>query len=367
MGRGWAQRNSRSSSTRSNGGVLLNVEHPVLAQQIAYHQSQDPDHFAAQVQREVFHPESTERSEESPVYRRRMSMSWRSRYASVEPGARLPAMDSPPEADLSTDELFARALEGGEEDPSAWRAIWQLHHRGGEDVFQRAAAWLQSSSPKERGRGANILSQLEFQHRGPERVARFTEVLLSALAREQDAAVLEAMAAALGHLGAPRAVPALLPLMEHPDAPVRFGVVMGLSRHRDARALQALIQLSRDPDATVREWATFTLGSQAREVDTPELRDALVDRLHESHVKIRGEALLGLALRKDARVLEPLRRVLEGPTVTTLDVEAAQALEDVSLLPLLLAHREAFDEEDEDPEFHAVLFEAIHVLESLAR
>ncbi|RKI39378.1 hypothetical protein D7Y27_22080 [Corallococcus sp. AB004] len=36
-----------------NGVVLLNVEHPVLAQQIAYHQSQYPDHFAEQVQQEV--------------------------------------------------------------------------------------------------------------------------------------------------------------------------------------------------------------------------------------------------------------------------------------------------------------------------
>ncbi|NPD23143.1 HEAT repeat domain-containing protein [Corallococcus exiguus] len=276
-------------------------------------------------------------------------------------------MDSPPEAELSTDALFARTLQGGEEDEGAWRAIWQLHHRGGEEVFQRAAAWLQSSSPKERGRGANVLSQLDFRHRSPEFVARFTDALLPALAKEQDAAVLEAMAAALGHLGDPRAVPALLPLKEHPDPHVRFGVVMGLASHRDAQALQALIHLSRDADEVVREWATFTLGSQAREMDTPELREALVDRLSETHVKIRGEALLGLALRKDARVLEPLRRVLEGPVVTTLDVEAAQALEDVSLLPLLLGHREAFDEEDEDHEFRAVLFEAIHALESLPR
>ncbi|MHA7630207.1 HEAT repeat domain-containing protein [Corallococcus sp. M7] len=277
-------------------------------------------------------------------------------------------MDSPPEADLSTDELFARTLQGGEEDEGAWRAIWQLHHRGGEEVFQRAAAWLQSPSPKERGRGANVLAQLDFRHRSPELIARFTDALLPALAKEQDAAVLEAMAAALGHLGDPRSVPALLSLKAHPEAPVRFGVVMGLASHRDAQAIEALIHLSRDPDQTVREWATFTLGSQARDVDTPELREALVERLSETHVKIRGEALLGLALRKDARVLEPLRRVLEeGPVVTTLEVEAAQALEDVSLLPLLLAHREALDEEDDDHEFRAVLFEAIHALESLSR
>lgn len=280
-------------------------------------------------------------------------------------GATLPGMDFPPEADLSTDELFARTLQGDEEDEGAWRAIWQLHHRGGEAVFQRAAAWLQSSSPKERGRGANVLSQLEFRSRTPERAARFTDVLLLTLAKEQDVAVLEAMAAALGHLGDPRSVSALLPLKDHPDAHVRFGVVMGLSRYRDAQALQALIQLSRDSDELVREWATFTLGSQAREVDTPELREALVDRLSESHPKIRGEALLGLALRKDARVLEPLRRVLEGSEVSTLDVEAAQALEDVSLLPLLQRHREACD--GEDHEFLAVLFEAIHALESLSR
>ncbi|WP_208721367.1 hypothetical protein [Corallococcus aberystwythensis] len=67
---------------------------------------------------------------------------------------------------------------------------------------------------------------------------------------------------------------------------------------------------------------------QAGEVDTPELREALVDRLSEAHPKIRGEALLGLALRKDARVLEPLRRVLEGPVVTEPEHSTGQLAEE---------------------------------------
>lgn len=101
------------------------------------------------------------------------------------------------------------------------------------------------------------------------------------------------------------------------------------------------------------------------EVDTPELRDALVDRLTESDMELRGEALVGLALRKDPRVLEPLRRELESSEVGVLAVEAAQALEDVSLLPLLLRLQDPPGEADSY--FRGVLADAIAHLEGLAR
>ncbi|RKH69803.1 HEAT repeat domain-containing protein [Corallococcus aberystwythensis] len=265
----------------------------------------------------------------------------------------------------STPELIALALQGDEEDETAWEAIRELRERGGDEVFQAAVTLLHSESSHERGRGTDILAQLGGRKRSDALVTKCADEVLSALSTEQDAAVLGSMGAALGHLRDPRAVAALQPFEDHPDADVRMGVVMGMAPHRTPAAIQTLIHLSRDRDEDVRNWATFSLGSLAEEVDTPELRDALFDRLTESDAELRGEALVGLALRKDPRVLEPLRRELEGNTVIILAVEAAQALEDVSLLPLLLPLRDGPGEADSF--FRAVLEEAITHLEALTR
>ncbi|NOK33736.1 hypothetical protein HMI49_11055 [Corallococcus exercitus] len=266
--------------------------------------------------------------------------------------------------DRSVPELIALALQGDEEDELAWEAIRALHERGGNEVFEAAVRLLHSASSRERGRGADILAQLGGRERSLEFVTKCADEVLSALATEQDAAALNAMGTGLGHLRDARAISALQPFKDHPNADVRMGVVMGLMPHRDPVAIQTLIHLSRDSDEDVRNWATFSLGSQAEEVNTPELRDALFDRLTESTAELRGEALVGLALRKDLRVLEPLRRELEGSTVIVLAVEAARALEDVSLLPLLLALRDRSGEAD--GYFRNVLADAISHLEALA-
>lgn len=165
------------------------------------------------------------------------------------------------------------------------------------------------------------------------------DVMLEQLARERDPLVLRSIGAAFGHLQDARAVAPLVALVDHPDEEVRHGVVMGLLGHPDPAAVNALIQLSGDVDDDVRKWATFGLGSQLEDVDTPALREALVQRLQDRDVEARGEALVGLARRKDGRVLDLLRRELAGPDVIVLTLEAAEALGDPSLLPLLVQLR----------------------------
>jgi HEAT repeat protein len=129
-----------------------------------------------------------------------------------------------------------------------------------------------------------------------------------------------------------------LPLKSHADSTVRHGVALGLSRHEDPRAIEALIVLSRDEDDDVRNWATFGLAQL--QTDTEPLREALVIRLSDLNPEIRGEAFVGLAERKDARVLEALRAALQTRPVNVLVVEAAETLADASLLPLLRALRQ---------------------------
>jgi HEAT repeat protein len=98
----------------------------------------------------------------------------------------------------------------------------------------------------------------------------------------------------------------------------------------------ALIDLMDDEDEDVRDWATFGLGVQL-EADGPEIRDALARRITDPGNDTSGEALVGLARRKDPRCFEPISEALRFSVVGNLIVEAAAQLGDPRLLPALEA------------------------------
>jgi HEAT repeat protein len=102
-----------------------------------------------------------------------------------------------------------------------------------------------------------------------------------------------------------------------------------------------------DPDPTVRDWAALGLGSLL-EVDTPAVRDALATRLNDEEGDTAGEAALGLARRGDPRVFTYVLARLAEPDVGNLLVEAAGALGDPRLLPLL-QRLKADGWQDDDP------------------
>ena len=87
-------------------------------------------------------------------------------------------------------------------------------------------------------------------------------------------------------------------LTTNPSADVRYAAVHGLMPHDIPKVVAALAKLSRDSDRDVRNWATFTLGSQF-ESRSPTLCTALQKRVTDPDPEIRGEALVGLARRGD--------------------------------------------------------------------
>jgi hypothetical protein len=158
------------------------------------------------------------------------------------------------------------------------------------------------------------------------------------LEHEQSPEVLNSLCVALGHRRDRRAIPLLLRHNNHPDPGVRFGVVFGLLCHEDNSAISALIELSRDVDADVRDWATFGLDEQI-DADTYTIRDALYERVIHDTGDIQGEAMLGLATRKDERIFGPLPARIEADAATgysgTLPLDAATELGDPRLYPAL--------------------------------
>ncbi|WP_147469262.1 HEAT repeat domain-containing protein [Corallococcus sp. AB045] len=266
----------------------------------------------------------------------------------------------PDQDDRAVEALVATALQGVPESSEAWEAIRALHRRGGEAVFDAASALLRSRLPRERARGADILAQLEQ----PSDVrSRAADRMLPLLNEEQDAQVLPALIACLGHLEDARVPSAITSFRDHPSAQVRGAVLLSLLKSPGEDPLSVLLAFADDVDEGVRGLAMAHLRTLPPEVDTPALRDSLVRRMDDGSPVLRAEAVLLLAQRKDPRTLEPLRKVLRRSRVRQEFVEAAGALGDPSLLPALRALEG--QRQDERP-FTRALAQALAALESVS-
>jgi HEAT repeat protein len=232
----------------------------------------------------------------------------------------------------SIEELVRLALTEQDED-AAGQSVTILHYMGSREVLEAATRLCASDSADARQLGANILGQLGMPDRTfPDECF---EILAAMLTKETDPNVLECIGVAFGHLKDPRAIELLLPLRRHANSDVRFGIALGLTGHDRPDVIEALIELSRDSEELVRTWATFGLGTMIS-ADTPEIREALFARTSDPHDETRGEGLVGLALRKDERVIQPLISDLSAGIAGRFTLEAAEAIGDPRLYPALV-------------------------------
>jgi HEAT repeat protein len=207
-----------------------------------------------------------------------------------------------------------------------------LQYRMDVELFETGRDLCRSDNPAERRLGVDILSQ-NMAH--PKTMHdEIVPVLLSMLETEAEDCVLTCIGFAAGHLGDPRTIDPVSRLRNHANASVRRAVVHAMLTHEHPAAIRTLIELSADEDDYCRDWATFGLGSQI-ETNTADIRDALYRRIDDTHDETRGEAMLGLAKRKDTRVVEPLLRELAANSVSSLEIEAAGEVGDPRYLPHL--------------------------------
>jgi HEAT repeat protein len=231
------------------------------------------------------------------------------------------------------DELFAVALCEPDEGLN-WDAKGVLQRRGSREILDRAIQLCTSFCALERRTGADILAQLGSLGRAfPEICLR---TLLEMLACESQGDVLNSILVALAHQHRAESVLPAFRFRLHADAEVRYGVVHVLIGRTEPLAVAGLIELTRDPVADVRDWATFGLGTQS-DLDTPEIRECLLERLTDPDDNTRCEALVGLAQRRDRRVLPALSRELKSEFVQVIAVEAASLIADPQLYPDLVA------------------------------
>lgn len=215
------------------------------------------------------------------------------------------------------------AIQAGDDD-ARWDYVVALHVVGSPEVFQIASDWCRDDRANRRRLGADVLGQLGGS--GSDNPYRSRSVpILRGLLADDAPEVLNAALIALGHLAVRDGTEDMIGLVGHSEAQVRHGLVHALAGNDAPRAVETLITLTRDPDDDIRNWATFSIGSQT-DLDTPDLRDALLARATDRHDETRGEALVGLARRSDARVLLSLVKELKAASVGTLAVEAARDL-----------------------------------------
>jgi HEAT repeat protein len=230
----------------------------------------------------------------------------------------------------------------GTQDPDERYAIAvELQGHTDRPAFDAACALTRSGNPDERVLGLDILGQIGYPAGRP--FLEDSMPVLLACCDDGRPEVVGSAIMALGHLADPRGLRAVLRHVTHPYEQVRFAVAFtlpGVAGDPPAgEAADALIRLTRDEDPEVRDWATMGLTSPFK-ADTEEIRNALAARLADEEGDTAGEALLGLAQRKDPRTLAPLLAWLDRDP-GNLIIEAAAALGAAEALPVLRRLKDA--------------------------
>jgi HEAT repeat protein len=232
----------------------------------------------------------------------------------------------------SVDDLLSAAIDTADDD-ARWAAIQELHALGSREVFDRAAQLCQAATAAERIAGAEILGQLhEF--------VDAATVTITGMLEDADPAVVEAAVHALGQQQSARTIDALAGVATHAASNVRWAVATALEDLiADERAQRVLLTLMRDGDTSVRDRATFAVGSLT-DHDSPRIRAALFERLQDEDPAVANEAALGLARRRDARAIGYIARAFEQFEAEEIG-EAVDEITSPEMLPDLLRFRDA--------------------------
>ena len=236
--------------------------------------------------------------------------------------------------DWTNDKLFERLINN-QSTSTYWDNIKILCSRPEKAVFKRCAALTRSQVQRERRIGIDILSQLGGMDRPYQ--SETLALYLRILPKETDLKVLESLLHGIGHNNKGmdnKGAEKLAALKAHRYAVIRFGVASALKGVDKPAAIDTLITLSADKDNDIRDWATFALGSQINK-NNKAIREALWARVNDANEDTRLEAIVGLAVRKDLRVQDIIRRELQRGEAGTLLFEAITQLGTTEFLPEL--------------------------------
>jgi HEAT repeat protein len=234
----------------------------------------------------------------------------------------------------SNEKLFERLLKN-KSNKGYWDNIVELRKRSTTDVFEKCRELVHSNIPKDRIIGFDVLAQLGVSSRPfcRESVKLFFEIL----EYETDYKVISSILFAIGQNNEDlnqKQIDQLILFKTYKDSSIRYALVSSLLGLENNQAIQTLIELSHDKVSSVRDWATFGIGSMI-ETNQEEIRKALWNRINDKNQNVKLEAIVGLAHRKDENVRNIIERELINGEYGTLLFEAIEELNCIEFLPLL--------------------------------
>jgi len=226
--------------------------------------------------------------------------------------------------DLASAELLQLALLLSKEDYESekhWHVLYTLRARGDEETLNAVQNWCSSNNLVERELTADFLSLFSgVKDENGNTVYPVIDTvlpLLESLLDDPEVLVVSSAIYSLGNYDAFDAILARPSLSENASVDVRLAVACSLGLSESKNSIDILIALSNDQDGETRNWAIFGLGSQCH-FDTQEIREALYQRMDDPHIEARCEALVGLAVRKDVRVIPYIEKALRAKWVGEL-------------------------------------------------
>lgn len=233
-----------------------------------------------------------------------------------------------------------------------WSIIRQLHLSATPETVLLGQKFYQSLNWHKRLLAVNIFNQLLIKdktggHAHTPYALEESQAILCEALNETNMEIIGSAICGLGHRPTPRALPHLISFASHEDASIRYHLACTLGSYDDNLAIDTLVKLATDEDDDVRNWATFELGSIHTDIDNQIIREVLWHNVFDENHDVSGEALKGLAERKDLRIIDVLKERLT-PDCWVYEFDAAELMADPSLYPYLESIQKSTENEDCD-------------------
>ena len=233
---------------------------------------------------------------------------------------------------FSNDEIFARLFKNKS---NYWNYIRELRKRKSKDIYEKVIKLTTSIDNNKKVIGINILAQFGYPRNHKKQILK---TYFNLLKSESNLKVISSILYGIGHNNeglTENQIDLICRFQTSRSATIRYSLTFALLGVKNKNAINTLIKLSRDKASDIRNWATFGIGSQT-EADNIEIRDALWERVTDIDKNTRDEAIAGLAIRKDRRVKEILKKELDvADTFSSLTLEAIEHFNDKEFIELI--------------------------------
>lgn len=234
----------------------------------------------------------------------------------------------------SNEKLFDRLLNN-KSNKNYWKYIGELRKRTEKSVFEKSCELTKSKIVKEKIIGINILAQFGYPRLHKKEILK---IYFDLIKTETDKNIISAVLYGIGHNNenlTDKQIDVICSYQDHKSINIRHSLIHAILGIDKSKTINTLIQLTKDKDTTIRDWATFGIGTQI-ETDNEPIRNALWERVTDKDKKTRHEAIVGLAKRKDENIKEVLKKeLLEIDNSGALILEAIEELHDKEFIILL--------------------------------